>query len=150
LPHHYRVSANASPETDVELTSHGLTPLMTAAAPEFGGPGYRWSPETLLVGAVADCFILTFRSIAKASQLNWKGMVCEGTGKLDRIGGITCFTSIELDVTVTVPGETEIQRVRALLAKVEKACFIGNSLRFEVIVHANVVTESPAEALSLT
>ena len=37
-------------------------------AAEFGGPGDLWSPETMLAGAVAGCFILTFRAAARASS----------------------------------------------------------------------------------
>jgi organic hydroperoxide reductase OsmC/OhrA len=31
---------------------------------QLGGPGGQWSPETLLVAAAAECFILTFRAVA--------------------------------------------------------------------------------------
>jgi len=53
-PHLYTVQASASPEGDVPLACAGLPTLTTAPPAEFDGPGDRWSPETLLVGAVAD------------------------------------------------------------------------------------------------
>src|SRR6185437_15854167 len=56
FPHRYEVSARASAEGDVTLESYQLPALKSASPAEFGGPGDRWSPETLLVGAVADCF----------------------------------------------------------------------------------------------
>ena len=69
FPHHYVAAASAESEGSVEVTSPGLESLETAGPAEFGGPGDLWSPETLLVAAVADCFILGFRAIARAARL---------------------------------------------------------------------------------
>ncbi|WP_410959978.1 OsmC family protein, partial [Salmonella sp. SAL4434] len=71
FPHRYRVKGSGSVTGDVELIAAGLPPLRSESPAEFDGPGDRWSPETLLVGAVADCFLLTFRAIARASKLSW-------------------------------------------------------------------------------
>ena len=67
LPHHYVVSANAKTVGNVALSANGVSDLESAPPAEFGGPGDQWSPESLLVAAVADCFILSFRAIARAS-----------------------------------------------------------------------------------
>jgi hypothetical protein len=40
-----------------------------AAPAEFGGPGDQWSPESLLAGAIASCFALTFRFVARAQKV---------------------------------------------------------------------------------
>jgi hypothetical protein len=53
LPHRYRVKGAGRVTGDVELTAERLTVLQSASPAEFDGPGNRWSPETLLVGAVA-------------------------------------------------------------------------------------------------
>ena len=89
LPHRYRVKGAGRITGDVELTAERLTMLQSASPAEFDGPGDRWSPETLLVGAVADCFILTFRAIAKASRLSWISLDCDVTGTLDREDRVT-------------------------------------------------------------
>ena len=54
--------ASSSGDGDVALSGDGLPAIATAPPAEFGGPGDRWSPETLLAAAVADCFVLGFRS----------------------------------------------------------------------------------------
>jgi organic hydroperoxide reductase OsmC/OhrA len=125
---------------------------MSAPPAEFGGPGYRWSPETLLIGAVADCFVLTFRTIAKGSRLRWTEIICEATGKLDRVDRVTRFTEIELHVTLSLPAGEDTERARALLARTEKVCLISNSLQLEVTLHADVRTETaiPAETVPYT
>lgn len=96
LPHRYRVTGTGRITGDVELTAERLTTLRSASPAEFDGPGDRWSPETLLVGAVADCFILTFRAVANASKLSWISLHCDVTGTLDRINRVTQFTHVEM------------------------------------------------------
>jgi organic hydroperoxide reductase OsmC/OhrA len=68
FPHHYSVVAKADTQGDVALESERLPPISSAPPAEFDGPGDRWSPETLFVAAVADCFMLTFRGIASLSR----------------------------------------------------------------------------------
>ncbi len=68
--------------------------LATAPPAEFDGPGDRWSPETLLCAAVADCLILSFRGVARAKKLPWTSLQCEVQGTLNRIEGKTHFTHI--------------------------------------------------------
>ena len=92
LPHHYRVIAAGAVEGDVELTAERLPSLRSASPAEFGGPGDRWSPETLVVAAVADCFVFTFRAIAKFSKLAWISLTCDVTGTLDRVDRVPQFT----------------------------------------------------------
>lgn len=80
LPHHYYVKANASSEGDVSLSADKLPTLLSALPAEYGGPGDCWSPESLLVAAIADCFVLTFRAIARGSKLSWVSLSCGGSG----------------------------------------------------------------------
>ena len=68
FPHHYRARVGIAPEGEVSLDSEGLAQIRSLPPPEFGGPGGYWSPETLLLAAVGDCMMLTFRAIAKASR----------------------------------------------------------------------------------
>jgi hypothetical protein len=52
FPHHYVVSGRGRVAGDVELSGERLTVLHSASPVQFDGPGDRWFPETLLVGAV--------------------------------------------------------------------------------------------------
>ena len=71
FPHRYSVNASAKKDGLVLLDSPGASQLSSAPPIEFDGPGDQWSPESLLTASVADCIILTFRAIAKASSLEW-------------------------------------------------------------------------------
>jgi len=138
FPHHYDVTASALADGDVRLSSEALPPLKTASPREFGGPGDRWSPETLLTGAVADCFILTFRAIARASKLAWHSLECGATGTLDRVDGVTRFTHVQLHATLTVPPGVDEALAERLLHKAEERCLISRSLNAVVHLDAQV------------
>jgi organic hydroperoxide reductase OsmC/OhrA len=128
-PHHYVASASALREGNVALESPGLPALSTAPPTEFGGPGDRWSPETLCVGAVADCFILTFRSVARAAQLPWLSLRAEAVGTLDRVERSTQFTHFMLRAALEVPAGVSEVEAKAVLERAERACLIRNSLK---------------------
>src|SRR6187399_3529484 len=115
LPHRYCVKGAARLSGDVELIADRLATLRSASPVEFGGPGDRWSPETLLVGAVADCFILTFRAIAKASKLSWRSLDCDVTGTLDRVDRVTQFTHFDLTAHLVVPAGVDPEAARHAL-----------------------------------
>jgi peroxiredoxin-like protein len=142
LPHHYNVSASAETEGNVTLKADDVPQLVTAPPAEFGGPGDQWSPETLLVGSVADCFILTFRAIARASKLEWSNLECSAEGVLDRVEKVTRFTSITVRATLTVPADTDAAKAQRLLEKAEGACLVTNSMTCEAHLEAEVINEA--------
>lgn len=144
FPHRYVVSSTATPEGDILLTSEGIPSLPTVTPPEFDGPGGLWSPETLLVAAVADCFLLTFRGIARASSMPWVSVAvtCEGT--LERPDRVTQFTRFDLHATVVLPAEVSEDQARRLLTRAEETCLITRSLKGETHLHIDVKQEQTA------
>ncbi len=141
-PHHYFVSASAAESGEVTVGGEGIPPLATTAPPQFGGPGGHWSPETLLVAAAADCFILTFRSIAAASKLAWTRLDCDAEGILDRSDGVTRFTGLHLRAKLVLPRNEDAGRATRLLEKAERGCLVTSSLRLEPTLDGEVVSEA--------
>ncbi|NCF15185.1 MAG: OsmC family peroxiredoxin [Gammaproteobacteria bacterium] len=140
LPHLYTVSATAKPDVNVKLAAAGLPDLETAGPPEFGGPGDVWSPETLLVGAVADCFILSFRAIARTARLEWTELECTADGTLDKLGKFNQFTGFTVKAKLTVPEGTNKAKAETILEKAEKYCLITNSMKADSHLIAEVVS----------
>lgn len=138
-PHHYTVAATAQSEGHVLLEGAGLAPIESSPPPEFGGPEGFWSPETLLVSAVADCFVLSFKAIARASSMNWTSLHCEVAGVLDRVEKVSQFTDFNLRVTLEVPAGTDEGKAARLLEKAEHACLITNSLKSATHLDATVI-----------
>jgi organic hydroperoxide reductase OsmC/OhrA len=145
FPHRYQVRGSGRAAGDVELTSEGLAPLRSASPAQFDGPGDRWSPETLLVGAVADCFILTFRAIATISKVSWTLLECEVTGTLDRVDRVTQFTHFDMAARLVVAHGEDADRARQALEKAERHCLISRSLKGSIDLTACVEVGEPAQ-----
>lgn len=139
-PHQYAASASARALGNVSISAPNLPRIETAAPPEFDGPGGIWSPETLLCAAIADCFILTFRGIARAAHFNWITLDCHVEGVLEHIGSTTQFTSFATVARLAVPPGADHARARLLLGRAEHACLITNSLRGERTLSIEVLT----------
>jgi organic hydroperoxide reductase OsmC/OhrA len=143
FPHHYAVAAAADIASDVTLESDGLPALVSAPPTEFGGPGNRWSPETLLVAAIVDCLILTFRGIASMSKLPWTSLTCEATGTVDRVERVTQFTAFEIRALLRVPVGANIDQAQRLLVRAEQTCLVTNSLKVSPRLDAAVEVALP-------
>lgn len=148
FPHRYTVAAAASEEGDVTLEGQRLPALRSAPPVEFGGPGDRWSPETLLVAAVADCFILTFRAIAGVSRLPWISLSCEVAATVDRVERVTQFTGFLVRARLRVSEGTSEEQAHRLLERAEQTCLVTNSLKAGARLETEIEVASQApEAL---
>jgi len=148
-PHRYRATANAESAGRVSVSSPGLSSLETAPPPEFGGPGGAWSPETLLCAAVADCFILTFRAVARAARFEWQELECRVEGVLERVAGASQFTRYTTIARLGVPAGADAERARRLLEQAEHGCLIANSLQGTRALEIEVVTATTRETAQI-
>ncbi|TAN07637.1 MAG: OsmC family peroxiredoxin [Rhodanobacteraceae bacterium] len=143
-PHHYRASATGRIQGAVRIASPQLPSLETAPPPEYGGdPGY-WSPETLLVAAVADCFVLSFRAVARGSGLAWDELACDVEGTLERVDRVTRFTGFDLSARLRIADPDSRDKAMRCLEKAEQVCLITNSLTGGTTLHCQIDTAPPA------
>lgn len=140
FPHVYGVESSCAPAGRVALSSSGVPSLESDAPTQFGGPGDRWSPEGLLLGALIDCLSLSFRASAAASKLAWTDLRCSAEGTLDRIEGVMRFTAIRVQARLRVPASEKADRAQRLLERAKRNCPVSNSLALEVHVEASVET----------
>jgi organic hydroperoxide reductase OsmC/OhrA len=131
FPHTYRVQATLAADGDARVDAERLPQIATAPPPEFDGPGDRWSPETLLLAALADCFVLSFRAVS---------LDCRVEGVLERVGGFVQFSEFRTQATLTVAADTDPERARKLLEKAEHLCLIARSLKGTGHLECAVVT----------
>jgi organic hydroperoxide reductase OsmC/OhrA len=143
-PHRYTVSASARTVGGVKLSAPRLPPIETTPPPEFDGPEGTWSPETLLCAAVADCFVLTFRSVARAAHFNWITLDSRVEGVLEHRGDRTEFTRFTTRVRLTLPSGADHVKARLFLERAEQTCLIANSLRGERTLSAEVASVEAA------
>jgi organic hydroperoxide reductase OsmC/OhrA len=132
FPHRYVVSASAAESGDIDVTAPALPAIVSAPPAEFDGPGDRWSPETLLIGAVGDCLVLTFRAVARASRVSWTSLRCDVAGTLARLDNVTQFTEFDVRARLTIPAGTDPLAARQALERAERRCLISNSLKASI------------------
>lgn len=123
-----------------ELRADGLPAIPGDPPPSFGGAATGWSPEDLLLAALGQCQMLTYLFLC-----NRAGIVVEsyedapvGTlAVLGREGGQ--FDKIVLRPRVTISaGDPAL--AESLHADAHSQCYIGRSLKSEVVIEPTVVT----------
>ena len=144
FPHHYLAGATAEATGSVIVTSPDLESIETAAPPQFGGPGGLWSPEELLVASVANCFILSFRAVARAARIDWLSLECDVDGTLDKIDSVTQFTEFRVRARLVVPPGTNEAKALKMLEKSDRVCLITNSMKAASHLDAEVAVAGEA------
>lgn len=129
--------------------SSGNEPIEVATPPEFreGLAGY-WSPEDLLVSAVASCFTLTLAAVADRGGAPLLDATVTATGHMShRDDGRYGFIVFEIDASLeTVPGGEDA--VRRAAKDAETRCLVTHALDVPVHVAVTVSTVVPAEVES--
>jgi organic hydroperoxide reductase OsmC/OhrA len=119
--------------------------LQVATPPEFrGGIAGVWSPEDLLVAAVASCFAVTFVAIAEGRRVPIRSLDVRGVGHVE-LGPTGRFGFVAIELAVEVETELGYAADAELVAeKAEQGCLIAAAL--DVPVHAKLAVHEPASA----
>jgi organic hydroperoxide reductase OsmC/OhrA len=128
----YRVSAWRTAD-GAGLAKSELAPnaLHFAAPPEFGGLQGRWTPETLLLAAVAGCFTTTFQAIAGYSNLEYTDLEVEVEGTISKSNSGYALTGIRISPVLTISESSDRSRALELLRKVQALCLVSRALALE-------------------
>ncbi|WP_211217179.1 OsmC family protein [Psychromonas hadalis] len=115
---------------------------MSIAPPaEFDGPGDQWSPETLMMSAVAGCFILSFKAVSKFSKFEWVSIDCHSEGILDRVEKTTRFVQVTNKVKLVISEDSSKEKALTLLEKAEAICLVSNSLNATLKLECEIVVK---------
>jgi peroxiredoxin-like protein len=139
LPHHYAVQLAGGPTGHATVSIDGAPPLRSAPPREFDGPGDAWSPEHLLLGSVASCYLFTLRAVAASSQVDFVDLDLTVEGTVDRADGAMRFSEIVLRPSVRLAGGADVARALRILDKAERACLVSASLATPVHVEAKIL-----------
>ncbi|MCR4293887.1 MAG: OsmC family protein [Elusimicrobia bacterium] len=139
FPHHYEVSLIWKGGETSELSS-GPRPVLPGGPPaQFDGADEtRWSPEHLVLAALAQCLMLTWISLNKRSQIPLKGWESKGESVLEKTKEGLVFTSFKLSVTLKTDAD-RVEEARRLLESAKRYCIIANSLKTAPTLEATVV-----------
>ena len=139
FPHTYTAAASADPVGNVISTLGNGCRVEVAPPVEFDGVGDVWSPEELLMSSVANCLVLSFKSIARAYDLNWLHIECSADGQLEKVDRRVTFTKVHTRVTLTITSVEDESKAKRILEKAEDTCFITNSLSAETSLSFDII-----------
>jgi len=136
FPHHYEVSLEAGYGEGV-VSSDTRPPLLVGAPPEFDGRAGVWSPEHLLVSALAVCHYTTFEFLARRAGLEVRDYHASARAELAKTKDGLAFTRFELEVTLDVPPESAELALR-LLQNAKDHCLVAGALKAPVVLRSVV------------
>ena len=99
-----------------------------AAPPQFGGLEGRWTPEDLLLSAVAGCFTTTFRVLAEYSKWEYIDLQVEAFGTVAKANSGYSFTGIVVRPLLKIVGESQREHALQLLEKANSLCLVSRAL----------------------
>src|SRR5204863_7964990 len=121
--HTYRVVAWwSSGKSGLAKSDSAPSAIHFAAPPQFGGLHGRWSPEDLLLSAVASCFTTTFRALAEYSTFEYSDLEVEVEGSIRKTDSGYAFNEIVIRPKLTISSEEEQTRALRLLQKAKSVC----------------------------
>lgn len=127
--HTYRVTAWwASGQTGITKSDSAPNAVHFAAPPQFGGLEGRWTPEDMLLSAVASCFTTTFQAVAGYSKFEFLDLEVKVEGTVSKIGSGYAFTGIRIRPKLTVAEENDQVRGMELLKKAKSLCLVSRAL----------------------
>lgn len=131
--HEYRVVAWwTSGQTGLAKTETCPNAIHFTAPPEFGGMEGRWTPEDLLITALASCFTTTFHAIAGNSHFEYSDLAVEGEGIVCKTDRGYRFSEITLRPCLTIAQEELRERAGLLLQKAKELCLVARALAVEL------------------
>ena len=127
--HKYRVVAWwTSGQTGIAKSESSPNAIHFTAPPQFGGLEGRWTPEDLLMTALASCFTTTFHAVGGYSKFEYTDLAVEAQGTVSKTDTGYCFSEIVIRPSLTIPNEEQRERAISLLHKAWALCLVSRAL----------------------
>jgi len=130
--HNYRVVAWwSSGRTGLAKTDAAPNAIHFTAPPEFGGMEGRWTPESLLLCAIASCYTTTFRALADYSKFEYSDLEVAVEGTIKKVESGYAFTEVTICPNLSISDQSEQPRAERLLQKAKALCLVSRALAVE-------------------
>jgi organic hydroperoxide reductase OsmC/OhrA len=126
----YRVSAWwTSGRTGLAKCESSPNTIHFSEAAELGGLDGRWTPEQLLLSALAGCFTTTFHDVARSAKFDYTDLEVEieGSVRRNRTAG-NIFNEILIRPRLTVHAEDQRETGLNLLRRTKSLCLISRAI----------------------
>lgn len=146
--HGFRVVAWwASGRTGIAKSSSAANVIHFTSPPAFGGVDGRWTPEDLLLSALAACYTTTLRTLAEGSRFDCTDLQVEVEAAIAKADQGYRFGEVLIRVSLTISHEEERSRALELLNKAKDLCLVSRALAVEQRFEAHVYTgKSPVKS----
>ena len=137
--HSFRVVAWwTSGKTGLAKTDSAPNAIHFTAPPDFGGLEGRWTPETLLLCAIASCYTTTFRAIAEYSKFEYSDLEVQVEGAIQKVESGYAFTKISITPSLSIGDEHEHARGLRLLQKAKALCLVSRAISVEQVFEPHI------------
>jgi organic hydroperoxide reductase OsmC/OhrA len=116
----------------------GKATIAGSAPAVFHGDDRRHNPETLMVASLMSCHHLTYLAVCERAGIVITEYSDHGVGKLAVRDGRMRMVEVLLRPQVKVVEAAKVERAKELHAKAHSACFMSNSVNFEVRLEPTV------------
>lgn len=142
----FRTNAQWTSDRNGVLHAEGVPQFITfSAPPEFYGKSGQWTPEHLLIGAAASCFVATLGAIAEFSKFKFLVLTVDVAGTLEKNPEGWKLAEIQLQPALIVSRDEDRERAERLIEKAEKACIVARSLACRVVVEPVIQVQTEEE-----
>lgn len=130
--HRFRVVAWwASGRTGIAKSNSAPNAIHFTSPLAFGGLEGRWTPEDLLLCAIASCYTTTFRTLADYSKFEYTDLQVEVEGAISKAEAGYGFGEVLIRANLMIPQEQEEARALKLLHKAKGLCLVSRALSVE-------------------
>lgn len=136
----------ASGQSGLAKSDSAPNAIHFAAPAQFGGIEGRWTPEDLLMSALASCFTTTFHAIADSCKFDYNDLEVEAEGIVRKQGTGYTFCEIVLRPSLTIPDEDKRERAVTLLQKAKELCLVSRALAPSQSFETKIKIGKPARA----
>lgn len=132
----YRIKAWwSSGRTGIAQTDSAPSAIHFTAPAQFGGLEGRWTPEDLLLTAVASCYTTTFRVLAEYSKFEYADLEVKVDATVTKSDSGYHFSEIVTRPSLVIASQEGKDRAQELLEKTQGLCLVARALsvphRFE-------------------
>lgn len=128
--HLYRVAAWwTSGRTGLAKSDSAPNAIHFTAPTEFGGLEGRWTPEELLLAAVAGCYTTTLRAIAGTAKFDFMDLQVEASGTVRKAESGYSFSEIVVRPNLKIASLEDRNRALDLLRRAEELCLVSRAVR---------------------
>ncbi len=127
--HRFRVVAWwASGRTGIAKSGSAPNAIHFTSPLAFGGLEGRWTPEDLLLCALASCYTTTFQAVAESSKLEYTDLQVQVEGSISKAETGYNFTEVVIQANLMISQPEEAARAVKLLHKAEGLCLVSRAL----------------------